>query len=129
MIIIHINYSFNRSTEEPERTVVIDLTQGAGSTAEAALSLSCMYVGVDMDPLAEQVVQRRIEHLEEHVLPPSILKAKWANQMKWSIFSRENSLSTIAEIEDGQDGIYLLILITIILLILVFRILLWFREQ
>lgn len=92
-----------RSTEHPEKTVVIDFTQGAGATGEAALGLSCLYIGVDQDPLAEIVVQRRLDAFESDATPPSWHRAKWANQMKWSMFTRENC--SLGEIEDGQDGI------------------------
>jgi len=85
--------------------VVIDLCQGSGATAEAALSLSCMYIGVDKDPLSEVVVQARIEKLENDPQPPSQLKSKWASQMKWSMFSRETSPLSV-EIDDGDDGMF-----------------------
>ena len=96
--------------------MVIDLCQGAGSTAEAALRLSCLYIGVDKDPLAEEVVRERIEAVGDDVQVPSQLKTKWANQLKWSIFSKESSKLSVAEVEDGQDGIYLLVFINIIYL-------------
>ena len=95
-----------RSSHCLHKTVVIDFTQGAGATAEAAIRLSCMYIGVDKDPIAEQVVRRRLQEVQEGMVPLSIQKAKWAQQMKWSIFSRESHPVGIAEIEDGQDGTY-----------------------
>lgn len=86
--------------------MVIDLTQGSGATAEAALRLSCMYIGVDKDPLAEQVVQARLDKVFEDPQPIPLLKAKWASQMKWSMFSRESSPLSV-EVEDGDDGIFI----------------------
>ena len=96
--------------------MVIDFCDGSGSTAEAALRLSCLYIGVDKDPLSEEVVLKRIQAVEEEVQIPSQLKAKWANQMKWSMFSRESSSLGVAEVDDGQDGIYLLVFIKILYL-------------
>ena len=83
--------------------MVLDLCQGSGATAEAALSLSSMYIGVDKDPLSEAVVQARIDKFESDPQPPSQLKAKWASQMKWSMFSRESAPLSV-EIDDGDDG-------------------------
>ena len=99
-------------TYKPEvwsKLIVVDLTQGAGSTGEAALKLGCLYIGNDIDPDMKSVCNERFKNYKEwQAKPPSFWIEEWRKDVGWDLFTKGTPVSEeeIVEVDEEKEGIY-----------------------
>jgi len=87
--------------------VVVDFTQGSGSTGEAALKLGCKYIGSDIDQEVEDECLERLNHYEEwQQKPPCFWLEEWRKEINWAIFTKVKTPQDVAEVTEEQEGIF-----------------------
>ena len=91
------------------KLIVVELTQGTGSTGEAALKLGCLYIGNDVDPDMKPVCDERFKNYKEwQAKPPSFWIDEWRKDVGWDLFTKGTPVSEeeVVVVDEEKEGIY-----------------------
>lgn len=89
-----------------EKLVVVDLTQGSGTTGEAALKLRARYIGNDIDPEMAEVCNSRLSKYKEWQEKPTCFYIEeWKKQVNWNIFSKVRP-SRVGVVDEENEGMF-----------------------
>ena len=106
------------------KLIVVDLTQGTGSTGEAALKLGCLYIGNDIDPDMKSVCDERFKNYKEwQAKPPSFWIDEWRKDVGWDLFTKGTPVSEeeVVEVDEEKEGIYIYMHLALLYINIIFK--------